>query len=86
MAVVKDEWMYEQDIEYNRILGQTTGLLAQRGVGQDCPVVAPLASIAAGSWEITRIREPSVPALGGDCLRPRPGGCRLGRCQAEVGA
>jgi hypothetical protein len=26
-----DEWMYEQDADYNRILGQTTGLLAQRG-------------------------------------------------------
>jgi hypothetical protein len=26
-----DEWMHEQDADYNRILGQTTGLLAQRG-------------------------------------------------------
>jgi hypothetical protein len=26
-----DEWMYEQDADYDRILAQTTGLLAQRG-------------------------------------------------------
>jgi len=50
------------------------------------PVAAPLASIAARSWEITRIRWPWVSALGGDRRRPRPGGCRLGRGQAEVGA
>jgi hypothetical protein len=26
-----DEWMYEHDADYDQILGQTTGLLAQRG-------------------------------------------------------
>lgn len=31
MGAVMDEWMYEQQADYERILGQTTGLLAQRG-------------------------------------------------------
>src|SRR5260370_7057258 len=34
-------------------------------VGQDSPVAAPLASIAAGSWEITRIPRRRCPRLAG---------------------
>lgn len=41
---MKDEWQYEQDSEYDRILGQTTGLLAQRG---DDRAVALLVDVRA---------------------------------------
>src|SRR5713226_7497222 len=54
-------------------------------VGQDSPVAAPLASIAARSWEITRIPRRQCPRLEG--IAAGLGlGCRLGRRQAEVGA
>jgi hypothetical protein len=46
MAVVKDEWMYEQDTEYDRILGQTTGLLAQRGDEQAVALLVDVRSMA----------------------------------------
>ncbi len=46
MAVVKDEWMYELDTEYDRILGQTTGLLAQRGDEQAVALLVDVRSMA----------------------------------------
>ena len=45
IAVVTDEWMYEQDTEYDRILGQTTGLLAQRGDEQAVALLVDVRSI-----------------------------------------
>lgn len=55
MAVVKDEWMYEQDTEYDRILGQTTGLLAQRGDEQAVALLVDVRSMAlADTDEVIR--------------------------------
>ena len=55
MAVVKDEWMYEQDTEYDRILGQTTGLLAQRGDKQAVALLVDVRSMAlADTDEVIR--------------------------------
>ena len=55
MAVVKDEWMYEQDTEYDRILGQTTGLLAQRGDEQTVALLVDVRSMAlADTDEVIR--------------------------------
>ena len=38
--------MYEQDTEYDRILGQTTGLLAQRGHEQAVALLVDVRSMA----------------------------------------
>jgi hypothetical protein len=55
MAVVKDEWMYERDTEYDRILGQTTGLLAQRGDEQAVALLVDVRSMAlADTDEVIR--------------------------------
>ncbi|GAA2908873.1 hypothetical protein Acy02nite_88580 [Actinoplanes cyaneus] len=43
---MKDEWQYEQDAEYDRILGQTTGLLAQRGDHQAVALLVDVRAIA----------------------------------------
>jgi hypothetical protein len=55
MAVMKDEWMYEQDTEYDRILGQATGLLAQRGDEQAVALLVDVRSMAlADTDEVMR--------------------------------
>jgi hypothetical protein len=52
---VKDEWMYEQAAEYDRILGQTTGLLAQRGDEQAVALLVDVRSMTlADTDEVIR--------------------------------
>jgi hypothetical protein len=48
---VKDEWMYDQNAEYDRILGQTTGLLAQRGDEQAVALLVDVRSMTLVSTD-----------------------------------
>ncbi|MGO8889723.1 MAG: hypothetical protein ACLP8X_28080 [Streptosporangiaceae bacterium] len=43
---MKDEWMYELEAEYDRILGQTTGLLFQRGDEEAVALLVDVRSMA----------------------------------------
>jgi hypothetical protein len=45
VGVAKDEWMYEQDDKYDRILGQTTAVLAQRGDDQAVALLVDVQSM-----------------------------------------
>jgi hypothetical protein len=55
IASVKDEWMYERDAEYDQILGQTTGLLAQRGDEEAVALLVDVRSMAlADTDEVIR--------------------------------
>ena len=46
-----DEWTYEQGAEYDRILGQTTGLLAQRGDEQAVALLVDVRSMTFASTD-----------------------------------
>jgi hypothetical protein len=45
MAAVDDDWVCEQRSDYDRILGQTTGLLAQRGDEQAVALLVDVRSV-----------------------------------------
>jgi hypothetical protein len=67
MAGVKDEWMYEQDAEHDRILGQTTGLLAQRGDEQAVALLVDVRSMAlVDTDEVIRTEKFIDPWVTGD--------------------
>ena len=55
IASVKDEWMYELKAEYDQILGQTTGLLFQRGDEEAVALLVDVRSMAlADTDEVIR--------------------------------
>jgi hypothetical protein len=67
MAVVTDEWVYEQDTEHDRILGQTTGLLAQRGDEQAVALLVDVRSMAlVDTDEVVRYEKVFDPFTGPD--------------------
>jgi hypothetical protein len=66
IAVVTDEWAYQQDTEYDRILGQATGLLAQRGDEQAVALLVDARSITlADTDEVIRTEKFFDPWLTG---------------------
>ena len=73
MAVVKDEWMYEQDTEYDRILGQTTGLLAQRGDEHAVALLVDVRSMAlVDTDEVIRTESSLIPGLRPETMGRQP--------------
>jgi hypothetical protein len=59
---VTDEWTYEQGAEYDRILGQTTGLLAQRGDEQAVALLVDVRSMTfASTDEVIRTEKVLIP-------------------------
>lgn len=66
-SCVTDEWTYEQSPEYDRILGQTTGLLAQRGDEQAVALLVDVLSIVlVDTDEVIRTERFFDPWLTGD--------------------
>jgi hypothetical protein len=63
---MQDEWMYDRNAEYDRILGQTTGLLAQRGDEEAVALLVDVQSMAlADTGEVIRtekVFDPWAPA------------------------
>lgn len=59
-----DEWTYEHGAEYDRVLGQTTGLLAQRGDEQAVALLVDVRSITfAATDEVVRTEKVFDPWL-----------------------